>query len=218
MPDGYQAEVKGSYSDMMDNFRSLMLALLVAVGLVYFILAAQFESFVMPVIVMLILPISLSGALFGLPLTGKDLSMVALLGLIMLAGVVVNASIVLVDYINVRRARGQEKIPAILEACPLRVRPIMMTTLTTILALIPMAAGWGGEGSELMQPLGIVMMSGMIISTITTLFFTPVYYSLLDSLTTRIDGPFRRRRERRQAKLQKALEAVDPSHQDSAPL
>lgn len=209
LPDGYTAKVSGTNSEMMENFEKLALALLVAIGLVYFILAAQFESFIMPVIVMLILPIALSGALFGLPLTGQDLSMVALLGLVMLAGVVVNSSIILVDYINVRRAKGREKDQAILEACPLRVRPIMMTTLTTILALIPMTAGWGGEGAELMQPLGVVMMSGMIISTITTLFFTPVYYSLLDSLTARVDGPFRRRRERHAEKLRKKLAALE---------
>ncbi len=145
MPDGYQAEINSAYTDMMENFQTLMLAMLVAVCLVYFILAAQFESFVMPVMVMMILPIALSGALFGLPITGMDLSMIVLLALIMLVGTVVNSSIVLIDYINIRRARGQEKDEAIMEACPLRVRPIMMTTLTTVLALIPMAIGSGEQ-------------------------------------------------------------------------
>lgn len=144
---GYQAEINSAYTDMMENFQTLMLAMLVAVCLVYFILAAQFESFVMPVMVMMILPIALSGALFGLPITGMDLSMIVLLALIMLVGTVVNSSIVLIDYINIRRARGQEKDEAIMEACPLRVRPIMMTTLTTVLALIPMAIG-SGEGNR----------------------------------------------------------------------
>ncbi len=109
MPEGYRAEISSAYTEMMDNFQTLMLAMLVAVCLVYFILAAQFESFIMPVMVMLILPIALSGALFGLPLTRMDLSMVVLLALIMLVGTVVNSSIVLVDYINIRRARGQER-------------------------------------------------------------------------------------------------------------
>lgn len=200
MPEGYRAEISSAYTEMMDNFQTLMLAMLVAVCLVYFILAAQFESFIMPVMVMLILPIALSGALFGLPLTRMDLSMVVLLALIMLVGTVVNSSIVLVDYINIRRARGQEKDEAIMEACPLRVRPIMMTTLTTVLALIPMAVGTG-EGNEMLQPMGVVMISGMVIATVVTLLFTPVYYSLLDSLSERIGQPFRARRNRKTEKL-----------------
>ncbi|MCI5690838.1 MAG: efflux RND transporter permease subunit, partial [Clostridiales bacterium] len=199
-PDGYQAEINSAYTDMIENFRTLMLAMMVAVCLVYFILAAQFESFLMPVMVMLILPIALSGALFGLPLTGMDLSMIVLLSLIMLVGTVVNSSIVLVDYINIRRERGQEKDEAIMEACPLRVRPIMMTTLTTVLALIPMAVGTG-EGNEMLQPMGVVMISGMVISTVVTLLFTPVYYSLLDSLSERLGKPFRDRRSRKRERL-----------------
>lgn len=185
MPEGYTAEAGGTYEDMSKSFHDLALALLVALGLIYFVLASQFESFVMPIIVMMILPIALTGALFGLPLTGSDLSIIAVIGLIMLAGVVVNASIILVDYIKVRRLLGATKEEAILEACPLRIRPIMMTTLTTILAMVPMALGYG-DGGELMQPMSIVMISGMVISTIVTLFFTPVYYSLLDSLTVRV--------------------------------
>jgi HAE1 family hydrophobic/amphiphilic exporter-1 len=147
----------------------------------------------MPVIVMMILPVALTGALFGLPLTGSDLSIIAVIGLIMLAGVVVNSSIILVDYIKVRRLMGSSKEEAILEACPLRIRPIMMTTLTTVLAMVPMALGLG-DGGELMQPMSIVMISGMVISTIVTLFFTPVYYSLLDSLTERVKSRFRKKK------------------------
>ncbi len=206
-PDGYQAEIGGSYTEMMENFQTLMLAMVVAAGLVYFILAAQFESFITPVMVMLILPIALSGALFGLPLTRQDISIVVLLALIMLVGTVVNSSIVLVDYINIRRANGMEKNEAILTACPLRVRPILMTTLTTVLALIPMAVG-RGEGNEILQPMGIVMIFGMLISTVVTLLFTPVYYSLLDSLSERIGRPLRMRGERkRRALLQQIAEA-----------
>lgn len=212
-PEGYRAEIGGSYADMMENFRSLGLALLVAVGLVYFILASQFESFLMPIIVMLILPMSLSGALFGLPATGEDISMVVLLGLIMLTGTVVNSSIVLVDYVNVRRAAGMEKMEAILTACPLRVRPILMTTFTTVFAMIPMAMGIGGEGSELLIPLGIVMIFGMVVSVVVTLLFTPVFYSLLDSLADRVGRPFRRRQvsktERLLARIAE-LEGTDP--------
>ena len=189
---------------MMESFRTLLLAMLVATCLVYFILAVQFESFLMPVMVMLILPLALTGALFGLPLTGTDISMVVLLALVMLVGTVVNSSIVLVDYINIRRGRGQEKNEAIMDACPLRIRPILMTSLTTTLALIPMAVG-AGEGNEMLQPMGIVMISGMLISTVVTLVFTPVYYSLLDSLSVRLGRPFQARIDRKRMRLMEEL-------------
>ena len=216
MPEGYSAEIGGTYSQMMENFGKLGLALLVAIGLVYFILASQFESFLMPVIVMMILPLSLSGALFGLPITRQDISMIVLLGLIMLTGTVVNSSIILVDYINVRRAAGQDRESAILAACPLRVRPIMMTTMTTVLALIPMALGIGSEGSEIMQPLGIVMIFGMLISVLVTLLFTPVFYSILDSFAERVGRPFRTKQAKKKEKLLAQLAALE-AQQAAAP-
>ena len=176
LPEGYTAEISGSYSNMMESFTDLLLALLVAMGLVYFVLAAQFESFLMP-------------ALFALPVTGKDLSVISLVALIMLAGTVVNNSIILVEYIKVRRRMGESREEAILHACPLRIRPIMMTTLTTILAMVPMALGVG-ETNEMMSDMGIVMISGMAISTVITLVLTPVFYSVIDSLP----GKFRRKK------------------------
>ncbi|MDD3346562.1 efflux RND transporter permease subunit [Oscillibacter sp.] len=182
VPDGYTVETAGAYEDMMDSFGDLMLALLVALGLVYFVLAAQFESFLMPVIIMMILPVAFTGALFALPLTGRNLSMISLVALIMLAGTVVNNSIILVDYIRIRRERGESREDAILKACPLRIRPVMMTTLTTILAMVPMALGIG-DTNEMMSDMGITMMSGMTISTIVTLLFTPVYYSVIDNFS-----------------------------------
>ena len=184
MPEGYTAQITGSYSDMMESFGDLLLALLVALGLVYFILAAQFESFAMPVIVMMILPVAFTGALFALPVTGRDLSMISMVALIMLAGTVVNSSIILVEYIKIRRNMGESREEAILKACPLRVRPVMMTTLTTILAMVPMAMGWG-DTNEMMSDMGITMISGMVISTVVTLLFTPVYYSVIDNLAHR---------------------------------
>ena len=182
LPDGYTVQISGAYTDMMENFSDLLLALVVALGLVYFVLASQFESFLMPVIVMMILPVAFSGALFALPLTGRDLSMISLVALIMLAGTVVNASIILVDYIRQRRERGESRQEAILHACPLRIRPVLMTTLTTILALVPMAMGIG-DTNEMMSDMGITMISGMVISTVITLLFTPVYYSVIDNLS-----------------------------------
>ena len=184
MPKGYSAQITGSYSDMMESFGDLLLALLVALGLVYFILAVQFESFAMPVIVMMILPVAFTGALFALPVTGRDLSMISMVALIMLAGTVVNSSIILVEYIKIRRNMGEIREEAILKACPLRVRPVMMTTLTTILAMVPMAMGWG-DTNEMMSDMGITMISGMVISTVVTLLFTPVYYSVIDNLAHR---------------------------------
>lgn len=182
MPQGYTAETAGGYEDMIENFSDLLLALAGALLLVYFVLAVQFESFAMPVIVMMILPVAFLGALFALPVTGRDLSMLSLVALIMLAGTVVNASILLVEYIKVRRRMGESREEAILQACPLRIRPILMTTLTTVLAMLPMALGWG-QANEMLSDMGIVMISGMVISTLITLIFTPVYYSVIDQLS-----------------------------------
>lgn len=187
MPDGYEATIGGGYEQMADNFHDLTLALIVAMGLVYFVLASQFESFVMPVIVMMILPVAFSGALFALPLTGRDLSMISMVALIMLAGTVVNASIILIDYIKQRRERGEDRTTAILNACPLRIRPVLMTTLTTILAIMPLALGIG-QSNEMMSDMGVTMVSGMLISTVITLLFTPVYYCVIDNIGKKNKG------------------------------
>ena len=181
-PQGYSVETDGAYETMMESFGDLLIALAAALLLVYFVLAVQFESFLMPVMVMLILPVAFTGSLFGLPVTGRDLSMLSLVSIIMLAGTVVNSSIILVEYIKIRRARGEDRETAILHACPLRVRPILMTTLTTILAMVPMAMGIG-ETNEMMADMGITMIAGMVISTVVTLVFTPVYYSVIDNLS-----------------------------------
>ena len=180
VPDGVQIEIAGENAEMISAYKDMGYALIIALGLVFFVLASQFESFLMPVIIMMILPVSLVGSLFLLPVFGMKVSLLAFVGIIMLAGVVVNSSIVLVDYIKIRRGRGEEKETAILNACPRRVRPVLMTTLTTILGLLPMAFG-SGEGGEIMRPMSTVMITGLVISTVVTLFFTPIYYSLLDS-------------------------------------
>ena len=194
VPEGITLTVGGENEEMLEAFGDLGYALTIAIGLVYFVLASQFESFLMPIIVMLILPVGLIGSLSTLSIFGLKVSMVAFVGVIMLSGIVVNSSIVLVDYINIRRRRGEEKNEAILKACPRRVRPVLMTTLTTVLGLLPMAFGLG-EGAEIMMPMAIVMITGLMVATIVTLLFTPVYYSLLDSLDHRIRGRLRRREE-----------------------
>lgn len=199
LPDGITYETGGEMEEMINTFTQLAYALVVALGLVYFVLASQFESFIMPVIIMTILPIGLLGSLFTLPLTGNKISMVAFIGVIMLAGTVVNSSIVLIDYMNIRRKRGEDKDTAILNACPRRVRPVLMTTLTTVLGLLPMVFS-NGEGAEMMRPMAIVMITGMVVSTIVTLLFTPVYYSLIDSLTQRVRTRSAERHARRLAR------------------
>lgn len=191
LPDGVEVgEGDTAASQIAETTGTLMLALAVAILLVYFILATQFNSFSLPIAIMLILPIGLLGSMILLWPTGNHVSMVALLGVIILAGTVVNSSIVLIDYTLQRRQRGEDKNTAILNACPRRVRPVLMTAMTTILGLVPMVCS-SGEGSEMMKPMGVVMMTGMVISTIATLFITPVYYSLTDSVAARLSGLFK---------------------------
>lgn len=192
LPDGVEVgEGDTAVSQIAETTGTLMLALAVAIVLVYFILATQFNSFSLPIAIMLILPIGLLGSMILLWPTGNHVSMVALLGVIILAGTVVNSSIVLIDYTLQRRQRGEDKNTAILNACPRRVRPVLMTAMTTILGLVPMVCS-SGEGSEMMKPMGVVMMTGMVISTIATLFITPVYYSLTDSVASRLSGLFKK--------------------------
>ena len=192
LPDGVEVgEGDTAASQITETTGTLMLALAVAIMLVYFILATQFNSFSLPIAIMLILPIGLLGSMILLWPTGNHVSMVALLGVIILAGTVVNSSIVLIDYTLQRRQRGEDKNTAILNACPRRVRPVLMTAMTTILGLVPMVCS-SGEGSEMMKPMGVVMMTGMVISTIATLFITPVYYSLTDSVASRLSGLFKK--------------------------
>lgn len=192
LPDGVEVgEGDTAASQIAETTGTLMLALAVAIMLVYFILATQFNSFSLPIAIMLILPIGLLGSMIMLWPTGNHVSMVALLGVIILAGTVVNSSIVLIDYTLQRRQRGEDKNTAILNACPRRVRPVLMTAMTTILGLVPMVCS-SGEGSEMMKPMGVVMMTGMVISTIATLFITPVYYSLTDSVASRLSSLFKK--------------------------
>ena len=192
LPDGVEVgEGDTAASQTAETTGTLMLALAVAIMLVYFILATQFNSFSLPIAIMLILPIGLLGSMILLWPTGNHVSMVALLGVIILAGTVVNSSIVLIDYTLQRRQRGEDKNTAILDAWPRRVRPVLRAAVTTILGLVPMVCS-SGEGSEMMKPMGVVMMTGMVISTIATLFITPVYYSLTDSVAARLSGLFKK--------------------------
>ncbi len=179
MPKGITAMVSGQNEEMQDSFRSMQFALLLAVFLVYIVMASQFESLIHPLVILFTIPLALVGAVLALFLTGTTVNVVAFIGIIMLAGIVVNNAIVLVDLINQLQAQGLEKTSAIMEAGQVRLRPILMTTLTTVLGLLPMAIGFG-EGSELRTPMAITVIGGLLVSTLLTLVVIPVVYSLLD--------------------------------------
>jgi HAE1 family hydrophobic/amphiphilic exporter-1 len=179
MPDEITAIVSGQSEEMQASFDSMKFALILAVFLVYLVMASQFESLVHPFVILFTIPLALVGAVLALFLTGTTVNIVALIGVIMLAGIVVNNAIVLVDLINQLRAQGIERFEAIMEAGRARLRPILMTSLTTALGLLPMALGFG-EGSEVRTPMAITVIGGLTVSTLLTLVVIPVVYSLLD--------------------------------------
>ena len=179
MPQGITAMVSGQNEEMQDSFRSMQFALALAIFLVYIVMASQFESLIHPFVILFTIPLALVGAILALFVTGTTVNVVAFIGVIMLAGIVVNNAIVLVDLINQLQAQGMEKMSAIMEAGRARLRPILMTTLTTTFGLTPMAIGFG-EGSELRTPMAITVIGGLLVSTLLTLVVIPVVYSLLD--------------------------------------
>lgn len=185
IPQGYSLEIGGSNKEMVEAFTSLAKALLLAIILVYMVMAAQFESLLYPFIIMFSIPPTFIGVVSGLFITGRTLSVPTFIGIIMLAGIVVNNAIVLVDYINTLRSRGMDKMEAILEAGPIRLRPILMTTLTTVLALVPMTMGIG-EGAEVSAGMGTAVVFGLSFSTLITLVLVPVMYYILDELSKRV--------------------------------
>tara|TARA_R110002096_G_scaffold154_24_gene960 strand:- start:2399 stop:5563 length:3165 start_codon:yes stop_codon:yes gene_type:complete len=179
MPAGISAIVSGQSEEMQDSFTSMKFALLLAVFLVYLVMASQFESLLHPFVILFTIPLALVGAVLALFVTGTTVNIVAFIGVIMLAGIVVNNAIVLVDLINQLRAQGKEKLEAIMEAGTARLRPILMTSLTTTLGLLPMAMGFG-EGSEVRAPMAVTVIGGLTVSTFLTLVVIPVVYSLVD--------------------------------------
>ncbi len=185
LPSGYSVEFVGEQQQMSESFASLGMALVLAILLVYMIMAAQFESLLHPFIIMFALPPTFVGVVLSLALTGRTLNVPAFIGVIMLAGIVVNNAIVLVDYINKLRERGNSCREAILLAGPVRLRPILMTTLTTVLGMLPMALGHGA-GAETQAPLATAVIGGLLFSTLLTLLVVPVIYSILDDLGERL--------------------------------
>ncbi|WP_418703042.1 efflux RND transporter permease subunit [Anaerotignum faecicola] len=175
LPDGCTYQFSGMMEKMNDTFRSLEIAMVVAVLLVYMIMASQFESLRYPFIVMFSMPLAITGAIIGLLITGNTITMPAMMGFVMLVGMVVNNGIVLVDYTNQLMDRGMNCYDALTSAGPRRLRPILMTTLTTVLGMVPMALATS-EGSEMMQALAIAVIFGLTLSTVVTLIFIPVLY------------------------------------------
>jgi len=175
LPDGCYYEFGGMTEMMNESFQKLGLAMVVAVLLVYMIMASQFESLRYPFIVMFSMPLAITGAIFGLLITGNTITMPAMMGFVMLIGMVVNNGIVLVDYTNQLMERGMTCYDALTTAGPRRLRPILMTTLTTVLGMVPMALATS-EGSEMMQALAIGVIFGLTLSTVVTLVFIPVLY------------------------------------------
>ncbi|MFD1020129.1 efflux RND transporter permease subunit [Thalassobacillus hwangdonensis] len=192
MPDEYSYEIGGQAEDMQESFGDLALALVFSIFLVYAVMAIQFENFLFPFIIMFSLPATIIGIVTGLFVTGLPFSLPAFVGIIMLAGIVVNNAIVLVDYINIVRRRGVERYEAILEAAPSRVRPILMTTLTTVLGMVPLAIGIG-QGAEAQQPLAVTIIFGLSISSLFTMLLIPVVYTYFDDLSNKISGLFRKK-------------------------
>jgi HAE1 family hydrophobic/amphiphilic exporter-1 len=179
LPYGLTMYIKGQSEEMAASFKSLMFALGLAVILVYLVMASQFESLLHPFVILFSIPLAAVGVAIALWLTGTSLSVIVFIGLIMLAGIVVNNAIVLLDLINHLRERGMDRMSAIREGARLRLRPIMMTTLTTVLGLLPMALGIG-QGAEMRTPMAITVIGGLLTSTLLTLLVVPVMYSLLD--------------------------------------
>ncbi|CAM3680472.1 efflux RND transporter permease subunit [Mesobacillus zeae] len=184
--EGTEVIFSGDRELLESSIDDMMLALGLAVVFVYLVMAAQFESLKYPFVIMFTMPLMVIGVAAGLVMTKTPVSLTAIIGLIVLAGIVVNNGIVIVDYINQRKASGMHTYEAIIASVKDRVRPILMTALTTILGLIPLALGLG-EGTEINQPMGIAVIGGLISSTFLTLFIIPVVYSLFDKETRRMN-------------------------------
>jgi HAE1 family hydrophobic/amphiphilic exporter-1 len=191
LPNGYFIEYGGSYEDMQDTFKDLLLALGIAVLLIYMVMAAQFESFMQPFIVMCTVPLAFIGVAFGLLVMGHPLSVAAFIGIIILVGIVVNNGIVMITFINQLRAEGHSMRDALIKASGIRLRPILITSLTTIFGMLPMAIA-KGQGSEMQSPLGTAVAFGLASSTLLTLFVVPVFYSIVDGIAHWITGILKR--------------------------
>ena len=179
LPADVTVQLGGQNEELSTSYNSLAFALALAIFLVYLVMASEFESFMHPLIILFTVPLGLIGVVLSLVLTNTTISVMVLLGVIILIGIVVNNAIVLIDYANQLRSEGYSKREALKHAGEVRLRPILMTMLTTVLGLVPMALGWG-EGAEIRSPMAIAVIGGMVFSTMLTLIFIPVVYELFD--------------------------------------
>ena len=173
IPEDFQVRLSGKAKELKENFSGVVFAFVLAIMLVYMIMAAQFESFIQPFIIMVTVPLSFGGAVIALKLTGNSLNVISLLGLVLLGGVVVYNGIVLMEYTNQLRAEGIELVKAVWDATRTRTRPVLMSSTTTIIAMLPVAVGIGGKGSAILSPLAVTIMGGLFSSTILTLIVLP---------------------------------------------
>jgi HAE1 family hydrophobic/amphiphilic exporter-1 len=176
-PRDYYFLTGGQLSELQTSNSSLIFAMILAVFLVYVVMACEFESFLDPLLVMFSIPLAFIGVVYALLYTQTDLSIMVFLGGIILVGIVTNNAIVLVDYINILRRRGYKKRQAVIEAGNVRLRPILMTMITTVLGLVPMVASTG-DGAELRRPLAVTLMAGLFCATMLTLVIIPAVYEL----------------------------------------
>ena len=188
LPVGITAEISGQNTEMQESFKSMRFALVLAVFLVYLVMAAQFESLIHPFVIMFTVPLAAIGAILALYVTGTTLNVVAFIGMIVLAGIVVKNAIVLIDLVNQLRAQGMERTAAIIEGGRLRLRPIILTAMTAIIGVVPMALGIG-EGAEVRQPMAITIIGGLAVSTLLTLVVIPVVYTIFDRRPSTAPAP-----------------------------
>ncbi len=189
LPNGYSIEMTGEDEMIYDAMKQLGLMLALAIILIYLVMVAQFQSLLSPFIIMFTLPLAFTGGFMALFLSGQEISVIAMLGFVMLAGIIVNNGIVMVDYINQLRREGMDKKEAIARAAATRLRPILMTTLTTVISMFPMALGIG-DGSAMMQPMAITMIGGLVYGTLMTLVVVPCIYDLLNSNKSMVEEDF----------------------------
>ena len=169
----------------------LSFALSISIFLIYALLASQFESFLLPFIIIGSIPLALIGVIWGLVILRQPIDIMVMIGVILLAGVVVNNAIVLIDFIKTMRTRGYDKDYSIIYSCETRLRPILMTTMTTVFGMIPMALGLG-EGSEFYRGMAITVIFGLSFSTILTLVLIPILYSVVDSFTVKLTAKLKK--------------------------
>ncbi len=182
LPSGYFVEFGGQYQEMQNAFKSMAGAFLLAALLVYMVMASQFESFRHPLVIMFTIPLSLTGVVMALLITGRPVNLPVLIGIVLLGGIAVNNGIVLVDYINQLKRKGVEKKEAILQGCTVRLRPVLITALTTVVGMLPMAISTS-SGAEIRAPLAITVLGGLLATTFLTLFVIPIIYSLFEKVS-----------------------------------